>query len=266
MSKSLNGSGVPSPSPSNASASAGQKRKRPANALTAVQIERDRQPRSSVEILTQVRQAETYLQERGREATFDDIINFLSIQRGEQGSLDIFRQILSRNGPADKITYNPHGAKGKGTFKYRSIYPVHNAEDLRGFLQKRTHAIGVRVDELKDGWKDCVPELDKMEQNGELLVVRDKNRRPKTVWQDDKTLSHVVDENLMKMWHALRVPSEIEEIRIKLMSANITPSSAAKKAVIQKAKDKKRKGARRGGRQTNVHMTGVLKDYSGGRA
>jgi transcription initiation factor TFIIE subunit beta len=210
--------------------------------------------------------AETYLQDKGREVTFDEIINYLSIQQAEQQQLDIFAALMKRNGPTDKIAYNPRGANGKGTYTYKSIYPVHNAEDLRGFLQKRTHAIGIRVDELKDGWKDCAPELDIMQGNGELLVVRDKNGRPKTVWQDDKTLTYKVDGDLQTSWHAIKIPLDTEELRNKLITAGLNPSSAARKIIAAKPQAKKRKGPRRGGRQTNVHMTGILKDYSGGRA
>jgi transcription initiation factor TFIIE subunit beta len=262
MPASLHGSGVPSPSPSNASTSTGQKRKRPAGTvLNAVQAEQAK-THTPTEFLTQLTLTETYLRDSGKEVTFTELIKFLSLQHGAPEHLNVLRQLLQRSGPSDKVAYNPKAANGQGTFKYRSILPVENAEDLKGFLQRRAHSVGVKVDELKDGWKNVLPEVGRMEGNGELLVVRDKNARPKTVWQNDKTMMKRVDPDLQKQWHSIKIPVDTEDLRNKLISAGLTPTSAPRRIVAAKVQDKKRKVSRRGGRQTNVHMQNILKDYS----
>lgn len=221
-----------------------------------------------MELLAQMKVAETYLSDKARECSFDEIINYLSIQNADPTKLQTFRMVMQRNAPSDKIAYNKEGDNGNGTYKYRSIYPIHNAEDLRAYLQNRTHAIGIKVDELKDGWKDCVPIINTMGGTGELLVVKDKMNRPKTVWQDDKTLTKEIDRSgiIQSEWHAIKIPLDTEELRNKLIAAGQNPSSAARRVVAAKPQAKKRKAARRGGRTTNVHMTSVLKDYSGSRA
>jgi transcription initiation factor TFIIE subunit beta len=233
--------------------------------FNAVQAEQAKAPQAN-EVITQITLAESYLRDSGKEVTFDELINFLSIQHGEKDRLSVFRRVLQRNGATDRVAYNPQGANGKGTFRYRSTLPVHNSEDLKGFLQKRPHAIGVKVDELKDGWKEWNSEIARMEGIGELLVVRDKNQRPKTVWQNDRTMMHRVDPDLQKQWHAIKIPLDTEELRNKLIGAGLNPTSAARKIIAAKPQDKKRKASRRGGRQTNVHMSHVLKDYSHKRA
>lgn len=268
MSKSLNGSGVPSPSPSNASASGAPKRKRAADPSkpTAVQQMQRRQPTTNLEILAQMRVAEKYLQDKGKPCTFTEIVNYLSIQNADEVTLRTFAAVMKRNMPDDKIKYNPPAtSNGEGTYEYNPTYPIRNKEDLTAYLQNQTHAIGIKVEELKDGWKDCAPIIDNMGGTGELLVTYDKQRKPRVIWQDDKTLANEIPSDIFAEWHAIRIPDDTEELRNKLLAAGQIPSSAARKVVAAKTGKTKRKAARRGGRTTNVHMQGILKDYSNNR-
>ncbi|TID14536.1 general transcription factor spTFIIE beta subunit [Venturia nashicola] len=264
MSKSLNGSGVPSPSPSNSSAP-GAKRKRAPDAgkPTAVQQMQRRQPASTLELLAQMRVAEKYLQDKDRPCNFTEVINYLSIQNADPNTLKTFAAVMQRNKPDDKIKYNPpKTSNGEGTYEYNPKYPIRNKQDLTAYLQKQTHAIGIKVEDLKDGWKDAVSTITTMGGIGELLVVCDKQGKPKVVWQDDKTLANEIPNDIVSEWHAIRVPTDTEELRNKLLAAGQTPSSAARKVVAAKTGKPKRKVARRGGRTTNVHMEKILKDYS----
>ncbi|QDS74897.1 hypothetical protein FKW77_003794 [Venturia effusa] len=267
MSKSFSGSGVPSPSPSNTSAPGASKRKRVVesnlNKPTAVQQMQRRQPTSNLEILAQMRVAEGFLRDKDKPCTFTDIVNYLSIQNADQATLQTFAAVMQRNKPDDKIKYNPpKTGNGEGTYEYNPTYPIRNKQDLMAYLQKQNHAIGIKVEDLKDGWKDCVSIITNMGGTGELLVIADKQGRPKVVWQDDKSLANEISSDIQMEWHAIRIPGETEELRNKLIAAGQTPSSAARKVVAAKTGKPKRKTARRGGRTTNVHMNGVLKDYS----
>lgn len=268
MSKSLNGSGVPSPSPSNASAPGAPKRKRAADANkpTAVQQMQRRQPTSNLEILAQMRVAEQYLREKDKPCNFTEIVNYLSIQNADSNTLKTFAAVMQRNKPDDKIKYNPpKTSNGEGTYEYNPKFPIRNKQDLTAYLQNQTHAIGIKVEDLKDGWKDAVSIITTMGGTGELLVTCDKQGKAKVVWQDDKTLANEIPNDIVMEWHAIRVPTDTEELRNKLLAAGQTPSSAARKVVAAKTGKTKRKVARRGGRTTNIHMEGVLKDYSGSR-
>ncbi|KAF2675545.1 hypothetical protein BT63DRAFT_365415, partial [Microthyrium microscopicum] len=149
-----------------------------------------------------------------------------------------------------------------GSFKYKSKIPVHNAETLKAFLQKRKHSVGLKFDDIKDGWQDAQVHCDEMETKHELLVVRDKRGVIRSVWQDDPSLWHNIGDDLRRDWNAIRLPKNQDELREKLLAADITPSS--EKVVVERKVGRKdnRKRSRRGGKQTNTHIAHLLKDYS----
>lgn len=214
------------------------------------------------ELLTQANHALQYLNSKVPrvERTFDEIVSYLSLQHSDPKQLNMFRTILQK-GPL-QITYNPRGARGAGTYKYRPKLPIENAEDLKRYFQTQKSSLGVKMEDLKDGWDKCADELDKMEQKHELLIIRDKKGTIKTVWQNDSTLAQGIAPEFQRAWHTQALPADDQELREKLEAAGLKPTTAPremKKATG--AKQKKRRINTRG-KTTNSHMVGILKDYS----
>ena len=169
-----------------------------------------------------------------------------------------FRQFLNAN---EKVSYN----KETDSYSFRPVHDIFNADDLIGFLQSQTTAIGLNVRDLKDGWNDVEKTIDQLEKDQKLLVVRNKkDNHAKMVWADDPTLHAPMDEEFVKFWEDIQMPSGgheaiVKELKQKGMSSAGSGTAPAAKVV---KKEKPKKKIRRGGKVTNTHMQGILRDYS----
>lgn len=85
---------------------------------------------------------------------------------------------------------------------------------------------------------------------------------PRMVWADDPSLISKFDPEFRRIWEQTKLPDEAV-LMTELMKAGIAPTN--KKGVVAKPKPKaepKKKRARKTGKTTNTHMTGILRDYS----
>ena len=228
------------------------------------------------ELLTQVVASIKYLREKDlRPVAFDDLIGYLSLPQDAQKQVPLIKQALRGN---DRAEYIPASLapSGKESFKYRPIHPVTNAEELKTYLMAQPTAQGIQAKELKDGWADAFPELNRLEEEGHVLLSRwKKDNSPRMVWADSPTY-HILHPKTMKpqhadadfadVWAKTRLPANEMDLRGELEKAGLTPTSAVKE--VRKAelgKKQKRKVVRKGGKTTNSHLLGILKDYSGAR-
>jgi transcription initiation factor TFIIE subunit beta len=81
-------------------------------------------------------------------------------------------------------------------------------------------------------------------------------------WGNDPSLMFTMDAEFRNEWHKVQIPANPDDLRKSLIDAGLKPSSTARQAVTSKPDKKKKKAPRRGGKQTNVHMSGILQDYS----
>ncbi|KAL2040984.1 hypothetical protein N7G274_006442 [Stereocaulon virgatum] len=163
----------------------------------------------------------------------------------------------------DKVKYNPKGDGGKALFSYRPFHNIQSADQLLGFLQSQPTFKGLAVRQLKDGWTESTEAIDDLELEGKLLVTRNKkDNQAKMVWPDDPTLGFIIDDEFKNIWHKIKLP-EPAALADELEREGLTPankSRAVKPKVVKQ--EKKTKKPRKGGKTTNVHMAGVLRDYS----
>ncbi|KAF2460575.1 hypothetical protein BDY21DRAFT_335802 [Lineolata rhizophorae] len=245
-----------------ASALSTMKRKRPFDVPTAP-ASQPQDANTGQNIMTQVHFAVEYLRKKDKAMSFKDIITYLSIpvDQDRDSVAKTIRRILRTH---KRVEYDKDGFNGQGSFRYRPVHPVRNADELKAYLQSRPTAQGIPVRELKEGWPDAIQAIDGMERKGELLVTRmKKDNVPKMVWQNDPTLSQPLDPHFKAMWHTIPLPTNPDELRMKLESAGLKPTSAPNANLLApKPKEKKKKAPRRGGKQTNTHMLGILRDYS----
>lgn len=259
---------VPSPTPSASSAAGGFTKKR----KPAVDMPAAGHPPAGVkpplstaainagmghEIMTHVFYAIDHLKTLSAPISFQDLVTYLSIQGDAFAALrPTIRKILAGH---ERVDHDPRA----GTFRYRPIHRIASAEDLKAHLQAQKASVGLSVRDLRDGWPGAVAAINALEAAGDLLVTRNKKDGvPRTVWQDDRSLAQRVDPEFRAEWHRVKVPEHPEELRAKLEAAGLKPTTAPRETGTGKAKEKKRKVQRRGGKLTNTHMTGVLKDYS----
>ncbi|KAK4502974.1 hypothetical protein PRZ48_006401 [Zasmidium cellare] len=218
-------------------------------------------PAVSNEMLSQVNHARGKLKEKLPDTyTFDEIINYLSLPNDAKKNIPRIKEALK----GDKhIEWIPATGTSKEAFKYRPIHPVSNAEELKDYLTKRTSAQGISVKELKDGWPNCVGPIDELEKEGFVLVTRNKkDNSPKMVYPDSPGLRLKVDQDFKDFWLKTKVPTTDIEIRNELEKAGITPTSQVKEITKGPKKRDRKRPTRRGGKTTNQHMAGILKDYS----
>lgn len=251
---------APSPTPSTSS-SGGTKRKRPD--APAIVYSQPALTGTGESPYTQAHYVINNMREKQMKVwTFDELIDYLSIPQVDATKEQRNRlRYIFRNHP--QIDYNSQGDNGRGTYRYKPKYNIRSADELKAYLQAQKHSIGISVKDLKDGWPDCIPAIEDLERQGQLLVTRNKKDfTPKTVWQDDPSLHQNIERNFHSDWHKIALPPNPDDLRAKLEAAGLKPTSApkdTKKAV--EAKPKKKKVTRRTGKQTNIHMLGILKNY-----
>lgn len=214
------------------------------------------------DIMTNVLYAIQKMKEKNAPLTFEDIVGYLSLQerRHDQGYVHALRSILKVH---DKVNYDPSGADGKGTFSFRPPHNIRSEEQLLQKLQSQTTMTGILVKDLKEGWPGVEQTIDKLEQEGRLLVTRNKkDNHPKMVWANDPSLMHKFDDEFKQIWEKTKVPDQQQVIE-ELEKAGMIPTN--KNKVVKprpKVEQKKTKKPRRTGKTTNTHMMGILRDYS----
>ena len=241
------------------------------------------------ELMTRIFEAIDYLRKNApKPLPFESILRYLSLPADQRGGKteSAIRRALQASPRAEYIPRSESGAIGKECFKYAPLVPVANAEELRDYLNRMAveSAKGLSVKDLKDGWPDCTPTIDRLERLGHLLVVRNKkDNTPKTVYPDnpsfhppntlipanlsadpsDQPIGHI-DQDLRDFWAKIRLPANENDIRIELERAGITPTSQVKEAkpLGGGKKEKKVRKEKKNAKKTNVHMAGILKDYS----
>ena len=228
------------------------------------------------ELLSQVFTAVNYLRDKNfRPVAFDDLIGYLSLPHDQQKQVPLIKKALHAH---DRTEYIPasESSTRKDSFKYRPIYPVTNAEELKTFLRIQPTAQGILAKDLKDGWPDAFSALNDLEKAGHILVLRmKKDDSPRMIWADapdyhilnprTQMPEHVAPD-FCDVWNKTRMPANENETRMELEKAGLTPTSAVKDVVrADQGKKQRKKVVRKGGKTTNSHLLGVLKDYSAKR-
>lgn len=210
--------------------------------------------------ITQVTYAIEYLKHKGTPQTLTDILSYLSIQHRETEYKDAIAFILKGH---TKVVYSSKNDGGEGTFSFRPAHDIRSADRLLGYLQSQSTAQGLSVRELKDGWPDAEAAIDDLEDQGKLLVTRNKkDSHAKMVWPNDPSLSFSIDEEFQTIWHKIKLP-EPAALADELEREGLTPANKSRSTKAKPTKqEKKTKKPRKGGKTTNVHMVGVLRDYS----
>ncbi|OWB57253.1 hypothetical protein B5S28_g3188 [[Candida] boidinii] len=162
---------------------------------------------------------------------------------------------------ANTISYDPV----KKTVEYVSIYKIKSEEDLMRTLKSQTTFSGLSVKELKDGWHTCTQTLNKLEKENKIIIYKTKkDNAARHVWLNlDGKIGDQVDYEFVDIWRKIRVPKGDDLIKLMidngLMPTNYDPEAIKKKtAPVQERKQKKA----RKGKVTNIHMKGILRDYS----
>ena len=210
--------------------------------------------------MTQITYAVEYLKTKGIPQTLNDLLSYLSVQHKEDQYKNSIAAILQRH---DKVDFERKGAGAESTYSFRPVHNIRSADRLLGHLQSQRTFQGLSARELRDGWPQAEDAIDELEQQGKLLVTRNrKDNHAKMVWPNDPSLKFGVDDEFQNIWHKIKLPPP-DALADELKREGLTPANkkGSKKAMM-KTPEKKTKKPRKGGRTTNTHMAGVLRDYS----
>lgn len=211
-------------------------------------------------IMTQITYAIEYLKSKGTPQTLPDLLSYLSQQHRDKRYKDSIAAILKTN---EKVIYEPKRDGAEGTYSFRPIHNISSGEGLLGHLQSQPTAQGLNVRDLRDGWPGAEDAINTLETQGKLLVTRNKkDNHARMVWPNDPSLALHVDDEFKSIWHKIKLP-EAGALADDLEKAGLTPANKSRGVKVKpKQLEKKTKKARKGGKTTNTHMQGVLRDYS----
>ena len=209
---------------------------------------------------TQITFATDHLKTKDMPLTLTDIISYLSLHNASESHKQNIGQILRTH---HKVEYQAKNDGGEATYRYRPPHNIRSLEQMLGHLQSQHAFKGLSVKELRDGWPGVEDAIQDLEIEKKLLVTRNKkDNHAKMVWPDDPSLALDIDEEFKLMWHKIRLP-EPGAVADALEKEGLTPANKSRGAKkLLTTQTKKTKKPRRGGKTTNVHMQGVLRDYS----
>ena len=249
-----------SPTPSAASDTSKNELKRKRADLPHVPFSQPADTGVGQHIMTQVTYAIEHLKKRDEPQTFAAILEYLSMQTREESYKNALEKILIKH---EKVNYEPKREGHPAVFSFRPVHNIRSAESLLRYLQAQHTAQGLSVKELRDGWPDAEDTISKLETEGKLLVTRNKkDNHARMVWPNDPSLNFEIDDEFKAIWHKIKLP-EPAALADELEKEGLTPANKhriTKKPV--KTQEKPKRKARAGGKTTNVHMAGVLRDYS----
>ncbi|KAI9846232.1 MAG: hypothetical protein M1837_004221 [Sclerophora amabilis] len=258
---------APSPSQSQTSPSKNdQKRSRPE--ASGVVYSQPADTGTGNRIMTQVTYAVEYLKSKEVPQSLSQIISYLSLQ-GQAKTQRNIAMILQRHDRVDYVRSDDKEPRwDSGSYRYRPLHDIRSSTQLLSTLQSQPTAQGVSVRELKDGWLGADAAIDELEGRDQLLVTRNKkDNHARMVWANDPSLSQHVDPEFQALWYKIKLPSK-DDTPQELSEAGLKPTSEDPRLKVNapsKGKDRKQKRPRRGGRTTNTHMLGVLRDFSSTR-
>lgn len=211
-------------------------------------------------IMTQVTYAIEHLKNKGTPQTLSDLLSYLSLQHREGEYKRTIGTILMNH---EKVQYEHKTDGGENTFAFRPAHNIRSADSLQGYLQSRPTAQGLSAREIRDGWPGAEAAIEELENQGKVLVTRNrKDNHAKMVWSNDPSLAFHIDDEFQIIWRKIKLP-EPKVVADELEKAGLTPAN--KNGVVKvkvTTQDKKTKKPRKGGKTTNTHMLGVLRDYS----
>ncbi|BFZ56576.1 transcription factor TFIIE beta subunit, TFIIEB, Tfa2 [Savitreella phatthalungensis] len=146
------------------------------------------------------------------------------------------------------------------TYYFQPVYKVRNKEQLLAVLGAQIVSSGLSVKDLKEGWPSCVDELEEMEKQGEVLLIRQrKDDKPKTVWDSGAGKFHTsVDKEFQQSYERIQVPPplqvtrELEALGLKATGSDGLGLGMKKMDAGQQKKQKRMR--QRGHKVTNTHM------------
>ncbi|KAL9046790.1 MAG: hypothetical protein Q9214_000465 [Letrouitia sp. 1 TL-2023] len=251
---------APSPTPSQASTSSKNdlKRKRPES--PKVPYSQPADTGTGTYIMTQVTYAIDYLKSKNTPQTLSDIISYLSLQHRDDDYKKLIQRILTQH---EKVNYERRRDGREATFSFRPVHNIRSSEGLLRYLQSQPTAQGLNARKLRDGWADAEDAINQLQKEGKLLVTRNKkDNHARMVWPNDPSLSFDIDQDYRSVWHKIKLP-EPAALADELEREGLTPANKSRNVKVKpKVQEKPKRKQRAGGRTTNVHMAGVLKDYS----
>ena len=210
--------------------------------------------------MTQVTYAVEYLKSKGSAQSLADIISYLSVHHHGKDFQGVLNTILMNH---EKVEFVQAGNDAAGAFRFKPVHNIRSKDTLLAHLQSRNSAQGLSARELRDGWPEAESSITELEEQGRLLVTRNKkDNHAKMVWINDSSLAHPIDTEFHDIWDKTKLP-EATTLADELEKAGLTPANKSRnvrKAAKQEVK--KSKKPRRGGKTTNTHMAGILRDYS----
>lgn len=227
--------------------------KRPADSVTEA-IKRQKASMGEVSgshLSTQLHLAVEYVKQHDAPVSVHKLQNYLSF--------DVNRNLLPLLKEIDRIKYDPEAQ----TLEYVSLHNIRDGDDLLNFLRSQPTFKGTSVKDLRDGWAGCIPAITELEEQGKILVLRNKKENtPRLVWANLGGDMDTVDEEFRQMWSDVKLPPR-DLLYQALIDQSLKPTGADPQAVKKKPvqAEKKQRKARRG-KITNTHMKGILKDYS----
>ncbi|KAI9311951.1 hypothetical protein BX666DRAFT_879816 [Dichotomocladium elegans] len=158
----------------------------------------------------------------------------------------------------DKIEYNTVNK----TFSYKPAYSIKSKEDLLDLLIKKRDEGGMDYRELKDSYSKLSDAVEELANEGQILVIRNKDGNPRVLFYNEMQYNTPIDEEFRKMWSEIEIPDETD-LPKALENAGLKTMEVFEKKVVAEPKLKRSKTRNRKFKITNTHLSNIdlSRDY-----
>ncbi|ORY98003.1 hypothetical protein BCR43DRAFT_530858 [Syncephalastrum racemosum] len=157
----------------------------------------------------------------------------------------------------DKIDYDP----SKQTFAYKPTYQIKSKDDLLQLLVDKKDEGGMDYKDLKDSYAKLGEAVEDLANEGQILVIRNKDGNPRVLFYNNVEYNTAIDPNFKDMWSSIKVPDETD-LPKALEDAGLKTMEVFEKKVVTEPKLKRSKTRNRKIKITNTHLDiDLSKDY-----
>ncbi|KAG2220115.1 hypothetical protein INT45_006143 [Circinella minor] len=158
----------------------------------------------------------------------------------------------------DKIEYDPT----TDTFSYKPTYQIRSKEDLLELLIQKKEDGGMDYKDLKDSYSKLGEAVEDLANEGQILVIRNKDLNPRVLFYNEMQYNTPVDDEFRKMWGSIKIPDETD-LPKALENAGLKTMEVFEKKIVSEPKLKRSKTRNRKFKITNTHLANIdlSKDY-----
>ncbi|KAK9816406.1 hypothetical protein WJX74_009940 [Apatococcus lobatus] len=139
-----------------------------------------------------------------------------------------------------------------GGYVFKALHQLDGKDDLLRLVRRSPG--GLLAEDLPESYEGVLTDLQALKESGEIWLIRSGGGD--IAYPRDNSCQIPMDDEICKLWHEIKLPSETHEMVAALEAAKLipTPRAMPRQREQKAAKEKKKRAPRFGAKITNAHL------------